>query len=113
MDMIELAEKQPGDAPIWLDAEEANAWADGYNAAAAEAATALTAAQARIRELEAQVTAYEAARSAEPVAWQCWDLIADQVTVIADKDHALARARSRAWRVFPLFASTTPEAPDV
>lgn len=31
-----------------------------------EAATALTAAQARIRELEAQVTAYEAARSAEP-----------------------------------------------
>lgn len=42
--------------------------------------------------------------SAEPVAWQCWDLVADQVSVITDKEHALALARSRAWRVFPLFA---------
>jgi len=41
--MSDVVEKAPGDAPIWLDADEANAWADGYNAAAHETAAEITA----------------------------------------------------------------------
>jgi hypothetical protein len=33
----DIVEKSPGDAPAWLNADEANGWANGYNAAVREA----------------------------------------------------------------------------
>lgn len=95
------------DADLALYGAEDNARAREYGEAAMTraccavaimpAATALTAAQARIRELEAQVTAYEAARSAEPVAVEARTAPIPVAVVLA------AEAKLR--------AHPTPEAP--